>query len=50
MPKKTTPKQKPRPSKEVLEMVKAAREKTANKRMREDVGQAARIVREATKG
>jgi len=35
MPKKTTPKQKPRPSKEVLEMVKAAREKTANKRKRE---------------
>ncbi len=41
MPKKTTPKQKPRPSKEVLEMVKAAREKTANKRKRDDVGQTA---------
>jgi len=49
MPKKTTPKQKPRPSKEVLEMVKAAREKTADKRKREDASQAAaRIVREGT--
>jgi hypothetical protein len=52
MPKKSPTKQKPRPSREVLEMVKAARARMQCRRNEgkiEDSSQAAaRMVREAT--
>ena len=48
MPKKG-PRQKPRPSKAVRDLVKATKAKKASKRARGDVNQgAARIVRDAT--
>jgi hypothetical protein len=48
MSKKDGPKQKPKPSKEVLKMVRATKA-NRKKRLREDFSQAAaRIVREAT--